>query len=179
METSDDINRTDSNLSNNNLYLVGFMAAGKTTLARALGKHLDWPTEDIDDLIEVQESARIADIFDRRGEAYFRSVERGVLHKLLPKQGIVVATGGGTFVDPDNRAQINRSGTSIWLDVPLDVIIQRLPPNRHRPLAVDRKEITQLYKTRCAAYSQAHLRLDASQASLGELVKQTVKWLEP
>jgi shikimate kinase len=179
METSDDINRTDSNLSHNNLYLVGFMAAGKTTLARALGKHLDWPTEDIDDLIEVQESARIADIFDRRGETYFRSVERGILHKLLPKQGIVVATGGGTFVDPDNRAQINRSGTSIWLDVPLGVILQRLPPNRDRPLAVDRKELAQLYKTRCTAYSQAHFRLDASQASLGELVKQTVKWLQP
>ena len=179
METSDNSRRPDRNLSNKNLYLVGFMAAGKTTLARALGKHLDWPTEDIDDLIEVQESSRIADIFDRRGEAYFRSVERGILHKLLPKQGIVVATGGGTFVDPDNRAQINRSGTSIWLDVPLDVILQRLPPNRDRPLAVDRKELAQLFKTRCAAYSQAHLRLDASQASLGELVKQTVKWLQP
>ena len=179
METSDNSRRPDRNLSNKNLYLVGFMAAGKTTLARALGKHLGWPTEDIDELIEAQEDSKITDIFDRRGESYFRSVEREVLHKLLPKKGIVVATGGGTFVDPDNRSQINHSGTSIWLDVPLDVIIQRLLPNRHRPLAVDRKEIAQLYKTRSAAYSQAHLRLDASNASLGELVKQTLKWLEP
>ena len=115
METSHNSRRPDRNLSNKNLYLVGFMAAGKTTLARALGKHLGWPTEDIDDLIEVQEDSKITDIFDRRGESYFRSVEREVLHKLLPKQGIVVATGGGTFVDPDNRSQINHSGTSLSL----------------------------------------------------------------
>ena len=80
------------------------MAAGKTTLARALGARLTWRTEDIDELIEAREHRSIADIFGQQGEAYFRAIERDILLQLVPLRYAVVATGGGTFVDPDNRA---------------------------------------------------------------------------
>src|SRR5213076_1893038 len=99
------------------IYLVGFMTAGKTTVARALGARLGWRAEDVDELIEARERKPIAEIFSRHGEPYFRNVEREILRLLLPIRHAVVATGGGTFMDPENRLTINRDGLSIWLDV--------------------------------------------------------------
>jgi shikimate kinase len=160
------------------VYLVGFMAAGKTTVARALGKRLDWRAEDVDERIEAREGRTIASIFAREGEAYFRAVERAVLLDLLPIRHLVVATGGGTFVAAENRAAINRDGFSVWLDVPLARVIDRLPPDGRRPLAADREQLERLYAARRLAYQQAHLRLDASGARVGDLVEQVVAALD-
>jgi shikimate kinase len=160
------------------VYLVGFMAAGKTTLARALGKRLDWRVEDVDERVEAREGRTIASIFARDGEAYFRAVERAVLVDLLPLRHLVVATGGGTFVASENRAAINRDGMSVWLDVPLAQVIERLPPDGRRPLAADRDQFERMYAARRLAYQQAHLRLDASAARVGDLVEQVVAALD-
>jgi shikimate kinase len=160
------------------IYLVGFMAAGKTTLARALAKRLDWQAVDIDELIEQRERQTVAEIFARRGEAYFRALEREVLFEQLQPRHVVVATGGGTFVDVQNRAAINRDGVSVWLDVPLDRLIGRVPADGRRPLAADRPGFERLYYQRRAAYEQAHVRLDAGRASVDALVEQLVDWLE-
>jgi len=75
------------------IYLVGFMAAGKSTVARALSSRLGWRAEDVDELIEARERRTIADIFARQGEPYFRGVEREILKLLLPLRHVVVATG--------------------------------------------------------------------------------------
>ena len=160
------------------IYLVGFMAAGKTTVARALAKRLDWQVVDIDDLIEQRERQSVAEIFARRGEAYFRAVERQTLAEHLAPRHLVVATGGGTFADVQNRAAINSDGVSVWLDVPLDRLIGRIPSDGRRPLAADRSGFERLYYQRRAAYEQAHLRLDAGRASVDALVEQLVDWLE-
>src|SRR5262249_40566740 len=102
------------------VYLVGFMAAGKTSVSRALSRRLGWEPLDIDELIETRERTTVADIFARRGEPYFRAVERDVLFAQLPRRHAVVATGGGTFIDATNRAAINADGASVWLDVPIE-----------------------------------------------------------
>lgn len=159
------------------MYLVGFMAAGKSTLARALGRRLDWRVEDVDERIEAREGRTVASIFSRDGEPYFRTVERAVLVDLLPLRHVVVATGGGTFVDPDNRVAINRDGFSIWLDLPLERLIERLPIDGRRPLAADRGELTRLYAARRGAYQQAHLRLDAA-SPIDALVEQALEALD-
>ena len=153
------------------------MAAGKTTVARALGGRLTWRVEDIDELIETHEHRSIADIFARQGEAYFRAIEREVLVGLLPLRHAVVATGGGTFVEPDNRAMINRDGASIWLDVSFEQVVARLPPDGRRPLATDRSTLENVYALRRAAYQHAHLRLDATRAPVDELVERALEWL--
>ncbi len=158
------------------LFLVGFMGAGKTTLARALGRRLGWRVEDIDELIEARERSTVADLFARQGEAYFRAVERELLHQLLPLDHVVVATGGGTYIDMDNRALINTTGVSIWLDLPLDVALDRVPADGRRPLAASRAEFEAFYHIRRVAYQQAHLRLDAS-APVEELVERVLDWL--
>jgi len=160
------------------IYLVGFMAAGKTTLARALAKRLDWQAGDIDELIEQREHEPVAGIFARRGEAYFRTAEREVLSGQLAPRHLVVATGGGTFVDVQNRAAINRDGVSVWLDVPLERLIARIPADGRRPLAADRASFERLYHQRRAAYEQAHVRLDAGRAGVDALVEELVDWLE-
>lgn len=160
------------------VYLVGFMAAGKTTVARALAKRLDWQVRDIDELIERREHSTVADIFAKHGEGYFRAAERAVLLEHVGTRHAVVATGGGTFVDPQNRAAINHDGVSVWLDVPLDRVIARMPADGRRPLAADRPELERLYYSRREAYQHAHMRLDAARASVDALVEQLVDWLE-
>jgi shikimate kinase len=160
------------------IYLVGFMAAGKTTVARALAKRLDWQVVDVDELIEQREHQSVAEIFVKRGEAFFRAAERSVLTEQLTPRHLVVATGGGTFADAQNRAAINADGVSVWLDVPLERLIDRVPADGRRPLAADRAGFERLYHQRRAAYEQAHVRLDAGRAGVDALVEQLIDWLE-
>jgi shikimate kinase len=160
------------------IYLVGFMASGKTTVARALAKRLDWRDADIDELIETRERLTVAEIFSRHGEAHFRAVEHAVLVEQLAPRHTVVATGGGTFADPQNRALINRDGVSVWLDVPLDRLIARAPADGRRPLAADRAGFERLYHQRRAHYEQAQVRLEAGRASVDALVEELIDWLD-
>ena len=159
------------------IYLVGFMGAGKTSVGRALARRLHWKHEDIDERIERRERRDIATIFRQEGEPYFRGVERQELIGLLDVRGVVVATGGGTIVDPAMRGLMLRDGAVIWLDASLATILERVPLDGRRPLASDRLEMERLYNQRLMAYGEAHFRLDASRSSVEELVDQIVEWL--
>lgn len=158
------------------LYLVGFMAAGKTTVARALGRRIGWRVEDIDERIEARERRDVSTIFVQDGEAYFRRAERESLYELLPERNVVIATGGGTFVDPENRAVMLSDGAVAWLDLPLNRVVERVPPDGRRPLAADRVQMEQLYAIRQLAYSQAHVRVDAARP-VDEIVERLLEWI--
>ena len=153
------------------------MAAGKTTVARVLGARLGWRAEDIDELIEARERMPVANIFAKHGEPYFRAAERDILRLLLPIRHAVVATGGGTFMDPDNRQAIKLDGFSVWLDVPLQTLLGRLPADGRRPLAADRVQMERLYAMRQVAYAQAHLRIDAGTAPAEEIAERVLEHL--
>jgi shikimate kinase len=154
------------------------MGAGKTTVARALARKLDWRAVDIDEAIELREHDTVAAIFAKKGEAYFRAVERAVLLDQMGSRHLVVATGGGTFVDAQNRVMMSQNGVTVWLDVPLDRLIARVPADGRRPLASDRAEFERLYLVRRAAYELAHHRVDAGRSSVQGVVDQIVDWLE-
>lgn len=159
------------------LYLVGFMGAGKTSVARALGRRLGWRVEDIDERIEQRERRAVASIFAQHGEPYFRQLERQILGELLPHRHIVVATGGGTFIEPDNRVLMLADGTVVWLDLPLVRVIDRVPADGRRPLAGDRLQMEQLYARRQLAYAEAPLRVDA-EAPIPEVVERILESID-
>ena len=159
------------------IYLVGFAASGKSTVARRLASRLGWRAFDIDDLVEQRESRSISEIFSEYGEPYYRAVEREILRGLLMPRQAVVATGSGTFADGICRALIAGDGLSVWLDAPIDVLIGRLPAGRPRPLGDDRRELERVYQLRGAAYRLADLRLDAGAGSADELVERVLDWI--
>ena len=152
------------------VYLVGFMGAGKTSVARALAKRLGWEMLDVDVQIEQREHQTVSEIFAKRGEPYFRTLERAVLGDQIGQRHLVVATGGGTFADAENRAAINLDGVSVWIDLPLADLIPRIPLDGRRPLASDRAQLERLYAARVEAYRSALLRVGASHMSTSRIV---------
>ena len=164
-------------MTTDKIYLVGFMGAGKTTIARALGRVMGWRVEDLDERIEARERRSIAGIFAQHGEPYFRQLERQALTELLPERHIIVATGGGTFAEADNRALMLADGSVAWLDVPLTRVIERVPADGRRPLAADRTQLEQLYTRRQLAYAHAHVRIDAS-GPVPEVIERVLAWVE-
>jgi len=90
----------------------------------------------------------------------------------------IVPITGGTFVDPQNRAVINRDGVSVWLDVPLEGLIARVPADGRRPLAADRADFERLYAARHPAYELAHHRIEVGRAGVEAVVEQLFDWLE-
>lgn len=160
------------------IYLVGFMAAGKTTVAAHLGQTLGWRVEDIDMLIEARERRTVADIFARHGEPWFRALEREMLGLVLPMRHVVVATGGGTFADPESRAAIMRDGVSVWLDVPLEHLIARVPLDGRRPLAASREQLELLYASRQASYALADVRVACGDAPAPDIADRVLDALK-
>ena len=163
-------------MNTDKLYLVGFMGAGKTTIGRAMSRRVGWRFLDVDERIEQRTRQSVASIFAQHGEPYFRQLEREVLSELLPMRQIVVATGGGTFAEPDNRALMLADGAVAWLDVPLTTVWDRVPADGRRPLAADRTVMEQLYARRRLAYAEAHLRVDASLPP-AESVERLLHWI--
>jgi len=145
------------------LYVVGFMASGKSTVGRHLAGELGWSFFDIDDEIEKAEKTNIATIFDDRGEEEFRRIEALILtqHVRWIERGrpAVLALGGGAFAQPANRDLLLQHGMAIWLDCPLEVVKRRVAQTAHRPLARDAGKFEELYHGRREFYAQADVHV--------------------
>lgn len=146
------------------LYLVGFMGSGKTTVGRHLAHRLGWSFFDLDQEIEAAEQISVADLVDTRGWPEFRRIEALMLqqHVRHIERGrpAVLALGGGTFIEPENRNLILQNGVVIWLDCPLDRIQRRVADVSSRPLARDPQKFVELYQTRREIYAQADVRVE-------------------
>ncbi len=121
-------------LHGRSLVLVGLMGAGKTSIGRRLALRLGLPFRDADAEIEKAAGCTVADLFSRFGEAAFRDGERRVIKRLLTGPPLVLATGGGAFMDPDTRADIRAQGVSVWLRCSLQTLVRRTAGRSHRPL---------------------------------------------
>lgn len=167
-----------------NIILTGFMGTGKTTAGKRLAKRLGWTFVDVDDLIEAGAKMPIARIFAERSEAVFRRLERRQINKVVRAHGQVIATGGGAFLDPQNRSQLTSSGPVVCLAAKPQAIMARVGKKLHaRPLLAGAKNplarITTLLKQRAPAYAQADLTIDTTQLSIEQVVERLMEKLSP
>lgn len=120
--------------SQRNIYLVGLMGSGKTTIGRLLARRMGRAFYDSDTEIVQRTGVRIPVIFEMEGEAGFRRREAQVIGELAAEGGVVVATGGGAILDPANRVAMKASGWIVYLDVPIPVLLERTRHDTNRPL---------------------------------------------
>ena len=157
------------------IYLTGFMGSGKTTVGHVLAEHLGWDFVDIDAEVEAAAQMSVAQIFETKGEAEFRRLETEMIRNLTRKvecgMPVVVALGGGAFVQPGNYELVAHKGLSIWLDCPFEVLEGRLKADTGtRPLARDHAELRRLYDARLEGYSRADHRI-AAGGDVAQIVK--------
>jgi shikimate kinase len=161
------------------LYLVGFMASGKTTIGRALAGEIGWPFVDIDSEIEEREGKKITEIFNERGETGFREVETAVIrrHVSLIESGqpCVIALGGGAFIQARNWDLIINNGVTVWLDCPLDIVRKRLGDDTTRPLAANRNGLAQLFEDRRPLYARADYRVTVDTDHIPAIIERILE----
>lgn len=157
-----------------NIYLVGLMGAGKTSVGKLLAKRLSRQFYDSDHEIEARTGVRIPVIFEIEGEAGFRQRESAMIDELTQVDGIVLATGGGAVLDPRNRALLHERGTVVYLRAGVDELYNRTRRDRNRPLlqtADPRGRLAELLKVRDPLYREvAHIIVDTGSQSLRTLI---------
>jgi shikimate kinase len=162
------------------IYLVGFMGAGKSTVGRALARRLSWQFVDLDREIERRAGVSVAGLIVERGEEAFRALEHEALVRLAEGPRVVIATGGGAFCREENIELMKRTGTCVWLDPPLEVLLDRVERSgRARPLFGDPARAAALLASRRPWYEQAHLHIDtAGETEVDQVVELVVEGLK-
>ncbi|MBC1242060.1 shikimate kinase [Nostoc sp. 2RC] len=153
-----------------NLYLIGMMGVGKTTVGRLLAKQLAYGFVDTDDVIAQAAGKSINQIFDEEGEAAFRQLESDVLSQVCAFTKLTIATGGGIVLRRENWSYLHH-GLIVWLDAPVEVIYSRLADDTTRPLLQDsdpQEKLRSLLEQRQALYSQADLKITLRQGETPE-----------
>jgi shikimate kinase len=154
------------------VFLVGFMGCGKTTVGRLLAERLDRRFLDLDDLIVQRAGQSIARIFAERGEGFFRALENELLCEVVEMNDVVIALGGGAFVSESNRQLVKEHGVSIWLDCPIEIILERLAGTSDRPLNQSPEQMRRLLETRKPSYALADVRIEVGRSSPAAVVQQ-------
>ena len=161
-----------------NVFLVGPMGAGKTTIGKRLAEALGLAFVDSDHEIELRTGAKIPWIFDIEGEAGFRRREKEVVQALTARRGIVLATGGGVVLDADNRARLVDGGMVIYLTAPLEHLLERTASDKNRPLLQTddpRGRFQAMLEQRDPLYRQvADIVVDTSVKNVRALVQDLV-----
>ncbi|RDI61913.1 shikimate kinase [Microvirga subterranea] len=167
------------------IVLVGLMGAGKSTVGRRLAQKLGLPFRDADNEIEAAAGMSIPDIFAIHGEAHFRDGERRVIARLLQEGPMVLATGGGAFMNEETRVRVAENGISIWLRADLDVLMRRVRKRATRPLLQNpdpEGTMRQLMDKRHPVYAQANLTVESHEGPhdrvVAEIIKALSEWLD-
>jgi shikimate kinase len=156
------------------------MAVGKSAVGRTLARKLKRSFVDLDKVIEKAEGIKVRDIFEQKGEAYFRQREKEALAQILERHGQIIATGGGVVLDQENVKLLRDKALLICLAASTDVLLKRVGHGGKRPLlkGSNRKErIEEILRQRANHYAQAHACVETSDLSVDEVVQQIVTLL--
>ena len=164
-----------------NLVLLGMMAVGKTTLGKIVAKKQELKFIDIDASIEKKNSMTIKEIFKKKGEKFFRMEEENEILKSLEKNNCVIALGGGAFMNKTVRENILKNAISIWLNVDIKTLNQRIKWNQKRPLLKkenNQKKITKLYAERKDIYKLANHQIACDNLSKKNIAEKIIALYE-
>jgi len=165
---------------NKNLVFLGMMGSGKSSIGNLVSKKLDLPFIDVDNLIVENTGMSISEIFEKRGENYFRNLEEIMTLKCLKKIKNVISLGGGGFLNTKIRKEIITNHFSFWLNWDESILIRRIKDSQKRPLvfkATDQK-IRTIIKSRSKIYSNAQFKINCNKLTKTEIVKKIIKIYE-
>ncbi len=164
-----------------NLVLTGMMGVGKSTVGKRLARKLKLKFIDIDRIIEKKEKKTISEIFQIKGEDYFRKIEKRITLAILKKNNSVIALGGGAFINPTIRKESENSSISFWLDLKLDSLLIRLKNVKKRPLLNQKnlkETINKIYSERKKFYNRSDFRIKCNSMSIEQIVSKIIKLYE-
>ena len=164
-----------------NLVLTGMMGVGKSTVGKKLAKKLKLKFIDIDQIVESREKATINEIFKNKGENYFRKIEKKITLEELKKINLVVALGGGAFINKAIRKKVKDSSVSFWLDINLKSLLPRLKNFKKRPLLNEnnlKKKMNKIYSERKKIYNESNFRIKCHSINIEETVNKITKLYE-
>jgi len=164
-----------------NLVLTGMMGVGKSTIGGKLAKKLKRKFVDIDKIIEIKEKNTIKEIFENKGENYFRKIEKKITLEELKKNNLVMALGGGAFINTSIRRKIKSSCLSFWLDLTVESLLTRLKNVKKRPLLDQDKleqSINKIYSERKKIYNESNFRINCNSMDKDEIIYKIIKLYE-
>ena len=165
-------------MKNKSIDLIGFMGVGKSMVSKRLGEVLKRKVVSTDRLIEEKEGASIERIFEEKGEAYFRRLEKSVLDDVFKNSKVILDCGGGIVLNPKNLEFLKKKTVLICLAASADFIYQMVKQQRNRPLLNvedPRKAIRDLLKKRRPLYAQAHFTISTEHKTADQIVEEVLK----
>ena len=165
---------------NKNIVLLGMMGSGKSTIGYLLSKNINFTFLDIDKFIEKETGLKINDIFQKKGEIYFRNLEEKITLKLLKSNEKIISLGGGGFLNKNIRKEIIKNHVSFWLNWKSSTIISRISKSKKRPIAFNSSEdnLKKLIIERSNIYSEAKFKINCETLTKNMIVKNIIKLYE-
>ena len=160
--------------SKKNLVLLGMMGSGKSIIGKLISKKLKLKFIDIDNAIEKEARMKIAEIFSKKGEKFFRNLEEKITIKLLESSNSIISLGGGSFVNEKIRKEVITNNFSFWLNWNNSTLLNRIKNSHKRPIAFysNDQELEELIEKRKKVYSEADFEINCNKLSKTEIVKK-------
>ena len=167
--------------SNNNLVLLGMMGSGKSTIGLLLSKRLNTNFFDIDKIIEREHNMKINEIFEKKGEKFFRSLEEKITLNVLKSKNSIISLGGGSWLNEKIRKETNiNNNVSFWLNWDTSIILERIKKNNKRPLIknLNDSEIVKLILKRSKIYAKANYEINCNRLTKDKIIKKILNIYE-